>query len=325
MPYFLVFKNIKNISKILLFLLIFFCYNHTFAQNITKKPNKIATKKHKITKKNKIKKQKFTIKNHEINHQQKNQPNISFTETDYFLEIELTPQNCNNTIISKCIFADSLFEKPYFHPTTLHIFNNKILATQLTYHKKNLQKSYPKIFNKNYNFITTNQNKISFNVLDGNITELSLSQSTNENKSNPCLFVDKLFLHQQLYANIKTQDIFFKIPNNSELKQLNFFEYNNQKYALLYNNQSKSWQTIDNLILCQNKYQENLQNILWQKTFTQEQCSQKLACLTENNIELLKNCQALNNVDLESCFLQEKCSEVFEINKCQITKNNLNE
>ena len=93
----------------------------------------------------------------------------------------------------------------------------------------------------------------------------------------------------------------------------------------VHSNHSKSWQTIDNLILCQNKLQENSQNILWQKTFTQEQCSQKLACLTENTAKLPENCKMLNNVDLEVCFSQEKCSEVFEINKCQITKNILDE
>lgn len=318
MPCFLAFKNI---SKILLFLIICFCYHTTLAQNTSKKNNKVAIKKHKINKKHKVKKQKFVLKNPEENHQ----PNLVFKETDYFLEIELTPQNCNNTIASKCFFADSLFEKAYFHPTTLHIFGNKILATQLTSRNNNLQKSYPKIINKNHSFITTNQNKINFSVFNGNITELSLSQSANENKSNPCLFADKLFLHQQLYANIKTKDIFFKTPNKSELKQLSLFEHNQQKYAILYNNHSKSWQTIDNLILCQNKHQENSQNILWQKTFTQEQCSQKLACLTENTAELPENCKMLNNVDLEVCFSQEKCSEVFEINKCQITKNILDE
>ena len=318
MPCFLAFKHI---SKILLFLIIFFGYQTTFAQNTSKKNNKVAIKKHKINKKHKAKKQKFVLKNPEENHQ----PNLVFTETDYFLEIELTPQNCNNTIASKCFFADSLFEQAYFHPTTLHIFSNKILATQLTSRNNNLQKSYPKIINKNYSFITTNQNKISFSVFDGNITELSLSQNANEPKSEACLFADKLFLHQQLYANIKAQDIFFKIPNKSELKQLNLFEYNQQKYATLYSNQSKSWQTIDNLILCQNKSDPNSQNILWQKTFSQEQCSQKLACLTSNTAQPTKNCQELSNVDLETCFSQEKCSEVFEINKCQITKNNLNE
>jgi len=318
MPCFLAFKHI---SKILLFLIIFFGYQTTFAQNTSKKNNKVAIKKHKINKKHKAKKQKFVLKNPEENHQ----PNLVFTETDYFLEIELTPQNCNNTIASKCFFADSLFEQAYFHPTTLHIFSNKILATQLTSRNNNLQKSYPKIINKNYSFITTNQNKISFSVFDGNITELSLSQNANEPKSEACLFADKLFLHQQLYANIKAQDIFFKIPNKSELKQLNLFEYNQQKYATLYSNQSKSWQTIDNLILCQNKSDPNSQNILWQKTFSQEQCSQKLACLTSNTAQPTKNCQELSNVDLETCFSQEKCSEVFEINKCQITKNILDE
>jgi hypothetical protein len=325
MPYFLVFKNIKNTSTILFFLLILFCCHAGFSKDNSKKNNKITTKHHKISKKHKAKKVKFILNNPKPDHQQNNQTNSVFSETDYFFEIELTPQNCNNTIISKCFFADSLFEKAYFHPTTLHIFSNKILATQLTYQNNNIQKSYPKIINKNYSFITNNHNKISFNVIEGNITDLYFSNTSNENKSSPCLFADKLFLHQQLYANLTTQDIFFKVPNKSELKQLGLFEYNQQKYAILYNNQNKSWQTIDNLILCQNKSQENSQNILWQKTFAQEKCSQKVACLTQKTTESSTNCQALSNIDLEICFAQEKCLEVFEINKCVITKNSLNE
>ena len=325
MPYSLVFKNIKNASKILFFLLIFFCYHASFAKNNVKKNNKIITKKHKISKKHQVKKEKFIFKNLEPDHQQNKQPNITLSKNDYFFTIELTPQNCNNTIISKCFFADSLLEKAYFHPTTLYIFSDKILAIQLTYHKNNLQKSYPKIINKNYTFTTINQNKISFSVLEGNITDLYLSSTANENKSEPCLFADKLFLHQKLYNNLTTQDIFFKIYNKSELNQIDLFEYNQQKYAILYNNQNKSWQTIDNLILCQNKFQENSQNILWEKTFTQEQCSQKLDCLTQNTTKSSETCKILSNIDLEICFLQEKCSEVFEINKCIVTKNNLHE
>ena len=325
MPYSLVFKNIKNASKILLFLLIFFCYHTSFAKDNLKKNNKIITKKHKISKKHQVKKEKFIFKNPKPNPQQNNQTNFPLNKTDYFLEIELTQQNCDKTIVSKCFFADSFFEKAYFHPTTLHIFNDKILATQLVYHNNFIQKNNPKIINQNYNFTTIKQNKISFSVFEGNLTNLYFSTINNENKSDPCLSVDKLFLHEQLYNNLTTQDIFFKVPNKSELKQLGLFEYNQQKYAVLYNGQNKSWQTIDNLILCQNIPQENSQNILWQKTFTQEQCSQKLACLTQNTTKSSETCKILSNIDLEICFLQEKCSEVFEINKCLITKNNLHE
>lgn len=330
MPYLAVFKNIK----IVVFLLIFFCYNMSFgtsfAQNNSKNSKKTKTIAKKISKNHQQKKpknKKFIFKNPESNDNFDLQPKNTSIETDYFLEIELTQQNCDNTIVNKCFFADSLFGKPYFHPTTLHIFSNKILATQLAYHRNSIQKTYPKIINKNYDFYTTKYNKINFTAFNGNINKFFLSSTSNEIKAQPCLFADKLFVHQQIYAPTTTQDLFFKIPNNSHLKQLSFFWHNQQQYAILYNNQHSSWQTIENLILCQDKSKnqslEILATILWQKTFHQEQCTKKLACLTQNIAEAKKECETLNNVDLEICFQQEKCQEVLEINNCQVVKNTL--
>jgi hypothetical protein len=327
MPYLPVFKNIN----ILLFLLILFCYSTSFSQNINKQNQTKNIHKTKLNHKkiNKNRHQKKTPHKKLILQNLKSitDSNIEAKDTslatDYFFEIELDQQNCDNTIVSKCFFADSLFAKPYFHPTTLHIFNNKILATQLFYHKNSIQKTYPKIIDKNNFFSTTNHNKISFVVFNGNIKQLNLSSTINENKATPCLFADKLFLHQQIYSDTKTQDVFFKNSNNSELKQLSMFSANQQQYALLYNNKNNSWLTIDNLILCQNKKENNQPEILWQKTFNQQQCATKLACLTQTETEeqSKEECKKLNNVDIEICFQQEKCQEVIEINNCQIILN----
>jgi len=235
---------------------------------------------------------------------------------DYFLESDLDIKSCDNIVVGGCNFRDSLFSQEYFHKTTIHIFNNLILATQLYDSPINIRKKYAKIKNGRHIFVTTNGNKIAVLVDEGVVKNTALLSGSlaNEAKSEACFYADKLFAYTQLYnQQIEQQDFFFKTIYDGDLKQITTFKYQDKTFATIYDNNTNSWRSIDNLTLCRKNKEQNLR----QKIFNSKQCLQKLSCLDPQKA-MQNECLDVFYVDIEICSSQEDCQEELVVNSCLV-------
>jgi hypothetical protein len=235
---------------------------------------------------------------------------------DYFLESDLDTKSCDDIIVGGCNFRDSLFNQEYFHKTTIHIFNNLILATQLYDSPINIRKKYAKIKNGRHIFTTINGNKMAVLVDEGVVKNTAILSGSlaNEAKSEECFYADKLFAYTQLYnQQIEQQDFFFKTIYDSDLKQVITFKHQDKTFATIYDNNTNSWRNIDNLILCRKNREQNLR----QKIFNSKQCLQKLSCLDPQKA-MQNECLDVFYVDIEICSLQEDCQEELVVNSCLV-------
>lgn len=211
MPY-LPATKIKKLFLIIVIFITFIC-NNSYAQNqITDSKNTVLKKDIRTANSNN-KKLKRDIKFKRISR------NSILIPPNYLLEASLL-QNCDKMTNSECFRKDSFFSNPYFHKTTIFIFNNKIVAEQFFDNQNSdINKIFIKIVDGSYALNTNNGNKISFNVKNGIVENLILvSGKIAKEKliTSKCILAEKTYGFYNAYNNSDyfKKTISFKDDNN---------------------------------------------------------------------------------------------------------------
>jgi len=211
MPYLLATKR-KNFFLIFI-IFLYFAHNNCYAQNQMANSNNFASKKNVIAKNLNDKKLKRDIKFKRISR------NNILIPSNYLLEASLS-KDCDKMTNTECFRKDSFFGDPYFHKTTIFIFNNKIVAEQFFNNENSdIDKNFIKIVDGSYVVNTNSGNKISFNVKNGIVENLILvSGKIAKEKliTSKCILAEKTYGFYTAYNNNDyfKKAISFKDDNN---------------------------------------------------------------------------------------------------------------
>ncbi len=269
----------------------------------SKKKSKKSKKKNKIVKKRIIKKVSLVKKNIEKKVEEapvskakeqikideslekyKNGELNNFQEIDgqYLIESELK-NNCDLITAEECFRADKFFQEPYFHYTTLSIFNQKVVAEQFFEDEGRIRdKVFLKVRDGEYLIFTKNNNKIFLVVKNGIANELVVLNGdlSKETKIiNKCQYADKLLSFHRLYKTkeLEEKTLFYSDEKNFKgLIETTIFSEKYQPkdlYATI-KIPNKEVRPIQNLNLCKNG--DNIQAI--ERDFTKNECDKKLRC-----------------------------------------------
>jgi len=218
--------------------------------------------------------------------------------SSYFLQIKLKDDECEKAIAQNCNFRDKLLQEPYFHETTLNIIENKVFATQI-FNDKTITLQ---VKDGNYLFNTTNNNKISFNIKDGEVSNLELQDGNlikENNNLSKCEKAKNLYEFYNIYKkfdSISTKTGLFKDEYNfSGIKEYFIFanQTNPEELMAVARNPNNENFGIENLQLCRNANSD----ILRVKYLEDEECNKK---------------------DLLECSRYQDCRNEIVIKDCEI-------
>jgi hypothetical protein len=227
---------------------------------------------------------------------------------DYFLEFDLSKKECDEIIDEdlECFRRDFSRDNPYYHKTTLKIYNKKIVIEQFF---KNSEFKTDRIFlkakNGTFRLKTNKKTFISFTAEGGKILELKwlngLLSKENKNPSN-CVLNEFLYAYYQTYdkTRLLTKNIFYKNPDNFKgVKELIIFrskaQFENSPSMALHNLSLKSQNSVVNIDICKIEDEEEFiersigeKECLYGKVSNLAKCSKFKDC--ENYLEI-RNCR----------------------------------
>ena len=201
---------------------------------------------------------------------------------EYLIEAELR-DNCDRATAGECFRSDKFFQEPYFHYTTLSIFNQKVIAEQFFEGEGRARdKVFMRVKDGEYLVYTKNKNKIFLVVKNGLANELIVLNGDLEKESkitSKCQYADKLLAFHRLYkTNEQRENIFYySDPKNFKgVVEATIFSEKYQPKTLYSISKlpNKEMRPTQNLNLC--KIGENLQAI--ERDFTKNECSKKIKC-----------------------------------------------
>lgn len=212
------------------------------------------------------------------------------------MQIKLSDEECQKTLGKSCIFRDKLFQDPYLHETTLNIFSNKVFASQLSNDKTiTLQ-----VKDGSYLLATNNDNMISFNTKDGEITDLELQDGNlikENNNLSKCEKAQILYNFYNLYKKpnaIVTKSGLYKDEYNfSGIKEYLIFAEKDRPSDLMavVKEPDEEISKIENLQLCRIVNSD----ILRVKYSSDEECDNK------ESAECFKYQDCRNEVIVSNC------------------------
>jgi len=200
---------------------------------------------------------------------------------NYIIEVELN-ENCFDILGIECNKSDKFLEDEYFHPTSLFIFQNKVIAIQY-YKNPNFSKKYYKVRDGNYNLVTKNGNKINIQTKNGILNGSILQEGNIDNESlisSKCDYSEKLLAFHNLYKidDVKKQIVYYSYGNRAHgLVELSIFttKFEPQNYYAVIKLPSSLEKPVQNLNLCKMKDNEALID----RNFTKSECMRKFRCI----------------------------------------------
>jgi len=221
----------------------------------------------------------------------------------YFLQISLDENNCLSTITEECLFRDKFLTTPYFHDTTVTIFLNKVFAKQSSNSTESRLITLKDGFHK---LRTTNDNLISFNIKNGDITDLKLLDGDLKNEHlqySKCVKTKILYDFYNIYNRQDELEIssgIYKDDYNFEgIKDYIVFAEKNNPFDLMAisRNPDNSNSAINSIKLCKipNDFASNARHI------TKEECF--LAA----------------NFAIEECYRYASCVNHLAVDGCEVS------
>ncbi len=180
----------------------------------------------------------------------------------YFYEIELNKDNCENIIKARCTYRNSLLDlKASFHSTKLVIFDRKAFAVQ----KYNNKLKFIKIKNSDHKIKINSENQLSLTIENGDILFLkNLNSIKAKSKASKCFVTKFLYRFLDIYgysSNFYTKFNYYKdIYNFNSLKEIIIFSKKEtpHQYHALIGARGNDYQSISNLHLCKNSSNNEL-------------------------------------------------------------------
>jgi hypothetical protein len=255
---------------------------------------------------------------------------------DYFLQI-ISKKSCDIVTQTECFRRDRKNEEPYFHKTIISIFNNRIVAEQYFTTTNNNKKIFLKVNNGNYQLTTTNDNLISFTVLDGIVRDLILV-SGNISRENfivsKCVIAEKnygylmaynkqpklvetnYFSNKDNFEGVRNLVIFSNIENIDNLTLQDLMAIEVKSYNNIY--------AIENLNLCKKPNSD----ILEVREISKAECKKRQECLIlinsnpdfQNKI-IDESCLGYfdsKRQDFQSCSTSPECNDYAVIKDCEV-------
>lgn len=222
--------------------------------------------------------------------------------SSYFLQISLGEENCESIITKECLFRDKFLEAPYFHDTTLTIFLDKISATQLS---NSTESRLSTIKDGSYKLRTIKDNLISFDVKNGDISNLTLLDGALKNE------------HQEYSKCIKTKILynFYNIYNRQ-----NELEISSGSYKDEYN-----FDGIKEYIIFSTKNNPfDLMALSKDPNGKNHAINSTKLCKIPNDFLLnvrhvtKEECQFKDNLDNEECSRYATCIDSLTVNECEV-------
>lgn len=221
-------------------------------------------------------------------------------DSTYLLQLNITESDCEKILGQDCFFRDKMLSDPYLHKTTLTIFANKVFATQ-SFDDKTI---IAQVKDGAYSLLSNNDNLISFNTKDGEVSNLKLAKGNlakEQNNISKCHKAESLYNFYNLYKSSKilTESGIYK--DDYDFKGLNeyilFAEKTDQAEIMALTKSAESKiSAIDNLQLCKMPNS----NILNVRHLSAEECS--------NDSEAA-----------EECLKYQECENVISVNNCEVS------
>lgn len=240
--------------------------------------------------------------------------------SENFLQINLLQKDCDRFVDGECFRLDHARLEPYYHETRITIFRNRIFAEQFFQSEdgEDANKRFLPVKDGSYKVIRLNQNLISFDVKNGQISNLKLLQgdvAKEKGVQSECDTTSAIYGFYQAYKKslIVDQSGFFKDEYNFDgLKE--FFTFveilSPEKLMAMTKNPNQAAVAVEEIRLCK---MPNSENYLVRhfsadecKTSTKDnfvECSKYSSC---EDVLSVKNCKI---VDLQS---EEVVQEVVE-------------
>ena len=241
----------------------------------------------------------------------------NFQEIDgaYLIEVELK-DNCDRITGESCFRSDKFFQEPYFHYTTLSIFNQKVIAEQFFEGDGRVKdKVFVKVKDGEYLLYTKNQNKIFLIVKSGVVNELvALGGDLNKESKiiSKCQYADKLLAFHRLYKTKEHNEetlFYTDVKNFKGVIEATIFsqKYQPKDLYAIFKIPNKEIRVIQNLNLC--KIGDNFQAI--ERDFTKNECNKKLRCTMKT----------LANYGSEGFSVNDKIFSFYDLDKNNATIN----
>ena len=221
-------------------------------------------------------------------------------DSTYFLQLNIAENDCEKILGQSCFFRDKMLSDPYLHETTLTIFLNKIFATQ-SFNDKTIT---AQVKDGTYSLASNNDNLISFNTKDGEVSNLKLIKgdlTKEQNNISKCRKAENLYNFYNLYksSEILTKSGTYK--DEYDFKGLNeyilFAEKTDQAEIMALTKSDESRITaVENLQLCK---MPNA-NILNVRHLSAEECSG-------------------DDKTTEECCKYQECENVIAVEDCEVT------
>lgn len=227
---------------------------------------------------------------------------ISF---DYFLQINLVKDGCEKIVSGECFRRDRMRDEPYFHKTSLQIFDGKVFAKQFSLIDEEWRQTrFLEVVDGSHEFVTDQKNHIILSVKNGAVSELKLISGDleKEKKSqSKCDLAEINYGFFQAYnsSQIFVKSAFFKDEENFDgLKEILFFVDKSKKtnvMALLKNSNQEA-SAVGNIELCR---MPNSKEFLIKK-FDDLECKTK------------------ENETVASCAKYSSCEDFFVVENCNV-------
>ena len=222
-------------------------------------------------------------------------------ESSYFLQTTIAENDCEKFLGQSCFFRDRMLSEPYLHKTNLTIFSDKIFATQFFNDKTIIAQ----VKDGAYSILSSNNNLISFNTKNGNISNLTLVKGNlakEQNNVSKCLKAESLYNFYNAYNKdneIVTKSGIYK--DEYDFKGLNEYILFAEKsdpaevMAITKNDEPKIV-AIENLQLCKIANSD----VLNVRYLNEDECSG-------------------DKKSTEECFKYQECEDVIAVTNCEVT------
>jgi hypothetical protein len=234
-------------------------------------------------------------------------PQVIAIPQNYFLQADLDSKLCDKLTGDECFRRDGMRDKPYFHETTITIFEGKVFAQQIFHDEEepgNLL--YVKLRDGLWEVETKRRNRISFVSKGGKVSDLKLLKGDfkiENDEPQPCEVALAVLGFARAYDPqlIVAKSRFFKDESDFDgLKEVLIFSEKNVEGAPLFaliKNSKKNYSPIFSLNLCK---REDFENLL-QRVISRDQCYLNL------------------EDDAPECAKYQACHDYISIRSCNVT------
>lgn len=220
----------------------------------------------------------------------------------YFLQITLDEDNCEKIVGVECEFKDRFIAGPYFHPTKLTLYLNKIIATQSF---ESGDSKLLKVRDGAYKLVTDNGNLVSFAVTKGDLFDLKTLQGNLENEVQKISKCDKGKMLYDFYTTYKRQDELY-IKNITYSDEYDFDEVRNL------------------ILLSEKKNQSDIMALSQSTSANTAIANIRLCKFPKYEKSVVKHvtadeCQLSTHEQDEECFRYQECIDHAAVKNCEVT------